>query len=97
MTYLINENRRRYFEDSLIFEFHTYFYDKNPETTIERMKKLGLQYLLVDLNAATIDRDPRRALTARFEELLLTMNAKNLRLVNTDNFCLELALGERRK
>jgi hypothetical protein len=31
------------------------------------MKILGLNYLLVDLNAATIDKDPRRNLTKRYE------------------------------
>lgn len=97
MTYLINENRKRYLEDSLIFTFNSYFYDPSPEVTIERMKKMGLRYLLVDLNAATIDRDSRHALTDRFEKLLLTMNAKNLRLVSTDNYCLEFALAERQK
>ena len=40
MTYLINENRRRYFEDSLISTFHDYFYDTVYETTIERMRKI---------------------------------------------------------
>ncbi len=96
MTYLINNNRKRYLEDSLISTFGDYFYDTVPEVTIERMKKVGLRYLLMDLNAATIDRDPRRALTTRFEKLLLTTNASNLRLVRTDNFCLELAINERK-
>ena len=94
MTYLINENSKRYLEDSLVFEFETFFYDPSPEVTIERMKKVKLGYLLTDLNAATIDRDPRRVLTTRFEHLLLTMRAKNLRLVDTDNLCLQIALGE---
>ena len=97
MTYLINENHKRYFEDSLVFEFENFFYDANPNTTIDRMKKLGLKYLLVDLNAATIDKDPRHALTTRFEHLLVTMNSSSLKLVATDNFCLELALSERKK
>lgn len=97
MTYLINDNRKRYLEDSLISTFGDYFYNKSPEVTIDRMKKVGLKYLLMDLNAATIDRDPRRALTTRFEKLLLTTTAKNLRLVRTDNFCLELAINERAK
>ena len=97
MTYLIDNNRGRYFDDSLIFSFDTYFFDIDHTVAIERMKKLGLKYLLVDLNAATIDRDPRHALTARFEKLLLTMRARNLRLVTTDNFCLELAIGEYKK
>ncbi len=94
MTYLINENSKRYLDDSLVFDFETFFYDQSPEITIERMKKVWLGYLLTDLNAATIDRDPRRVLTNRFEHLLLTMRAKNLRLVDTDNLCLQVALGE---
>ncbi len=97
MTYLINENRKRYLDDSLIFAFDTFFYDVNPDVTVERMKKLGLKYLLVDLNAATIDKDPRRVLTERFEKLLLTMRSSNLRLVDTDSICLRLAIDESRK
>ena len=97
MTYLINENRKRYLDDSLLMTFGDYLYDPSPEKTIDRMKSLGLRYLLVDLNAATIDRDPRHALTDRAEKLLITMNASNLRLVNTDNFCIELAISERKK
>lgn len=94
MTYLIQNNRARYIDDSLVFEFDTFFYDPTPETAIERMRKLGVGYLLVDLNAATIDRDPRRALTTRYEHLLATMRARNLRLVDTDNSCLRLAISQ---
>ncbi len=96
MTYLINNNKSRYLDDSLVFDFETFFYDPSPEKTIDRMKKVGLGYLLTDLNAATIDRDPRRALTTRFEHLLLTMRAKNLKLIDTDNLCLQVAIGEYR-
>ncbi len=92
MTYLIDRNRQRFFEDSLVFSFETYFHDESPEKTIDRMKKLGLKYLLVDLNAATIDKDPRHALTNRFENLLHTMKARNLKLVDTDNTCLRFAI-----
>ena len=94
MTYLINQNAKRYLDDSLVFDFETFFYDPTPEITIDRMKKLWLGYLLTDLNAATIDRDPRRALTTRFEHLLLTMRAKNLTLIDTDNLCLRVAIDE---
>lgn len=94
MTYLINKNLERYYDDSLVFGFDGYFYDESPEKTIEKMRKLGFKFLLIDLNAATIDRDPRRALTKRYEHLLLTMRAKNLKLVNTDNLCLQFALDE---
>ncbi len=96
MTYLIDNNRKRYFDDSLVGAFGTYIYDPSPEKTIEHMKTMGIKYLLVDLNAATIDRDPRHDLTSRFEKLLLTMRAKNLRLIDTDNQCLELAIDEYR-
>lgn len=94
MTYLINKNLHRYYDDSLIFGFDGYFYEPSPEKTIEKMKKLGFKFLLIDLNAATIDRDPRRVLTQRYEHLLLTMRAKNLKLIDTDNLCLEFALDE---
>lgn len=94
MTYLINKNNSRYYDDSLIFWFDGYFYEESPEKTIEKMKKLWFKFLLIDLNAATIDRDPRRVLTQRYEHLLLTMRAKNLKLVNTDNICLQFALDE---
>jgi hypothetical protein len=97
MTYLINKNNTRYFDDSLVMSFRDYFYDPSPEITVERMKKMGLKYLLVDLNAATIDRDPRHDLTTRFENLLKTMNAKNLKLISTDNVCLKLAIAEKKK
>jgi len=97
MTYLIDNNRKRYFDDSLVMTFSNYIYTDSPEETVERMKKMGLKYLLIDLNAATIDKDPRHDLTNRFERLLLTMRAKNLRLVDTDNTCIELALDEYRK
>ena len=40
MTYLINENGTRYLDDSLVFEFGTFFYDPSPEATIDRMKKI---------------------------------------------------------
>lgn len=94
MTYLINRNQQRYLDDSLLFEFETFFYTLSKEKTIDQMKKVWIGYLLADLNAATIDRDSRHVLTTRFEHLLLTMRAKNLRLVDTDNLCLKVAIAE---
>ena len=66
LTYFIDNNRSRYYDDSLVSSLDKYFYDENADITVERMKKLGLKYLLVDLNAATIDKDPRHDLTRRF-------------------------------
>ncbi|MDD2486829.1 MAG: hypothetical protein PHS92_00455 [Candidatus Gracilibacteria bacterium] len=95
LTYFISNNRTRYLDDSLIFDFDKYYYDENPEKTIDRMKKMGLNYLLVDLNAATIDKDPRHDLTRRFENLLKTFKSSRLELVQTDSICLKIALEER--
>jgi hypothetical protein len=90
MTYFIAQNRARYLDDSLVITFPAYFYDPVPEVATNRMKTLGIEYLLVDLNAATIDRDPRHDLTTRMENLLGTFTAKNLTLVSTDSICLQL-------
>ncbi|MCD5380395.1 hypothetical protein LR004_00555 [Candidatus Gracilibacteria bacterium] len=94
LKYHISENNKRLLEDSLITKFNTYIYDKNADVGIERMKKLGINYLLVDLNAATIDQDPRHALTTRYEKLLSTFTSSKLELVETDSVCLKMALEE---
>lgn len=95
LTYFIDNNRSRFYDDSLVMNFGKFFYDSNPNTTIERMKKLGLKYLLVDLNAATIDKDPRHDLTKRFEQLLSTFRSDKLELIQTDSLCLQMALEEK--
>jgi hypothetical protein len=51
-----------------------------------------LKYLLVDLNAATIDKDERRNLTQRYKKLLSTFHSDKLQLVDTDSICLKVAL-----
>lgn len=95
LTYFIDNNRSRYYDDSLVTQFGKYFYDTNPDIAVERMKKLGLKYLLVDLNAATIDKDPRHDLTKRFEQLLSTFRSDKLELIQTDSLCLQMALEEK--
>jgi hypothetical protein len=52
---------------------------------------------LVDLNAATIDRDSRHNLTNRYEKLLSTFRSDKLKLVDTDSMCLKVALEKYRK
>jgi hypothetical protein len=47
---------------------------------------------LVDLNAATIDKDSRRNLTRRYEGLLSTFHSDKLELIETDSMCLKVAL-----
>ena len=95
LTYYVSENRSRYLDDSLLFEFNRYLYDTNPQVTIERLKTLGIRYVLMDLNAATIDRDPARNLTKRYESLLQTVKDPGFSLITTDSPCLRLALEEK--
>lgn len=94
LTYFITDSKFRYFDDSLVQNFYTYFYDEDRNTTVDRISKSGLKYFLVDLNAATIDRDPRHNLTTRYESLLNTFPAKKLQLIQTDSICLRVALDE---
>ncbi len=95
LTYYISENRSRYFDDSLIFEFSRYLHDTDSKVTLDRLKKLGVRYMLVDLNAATIDRDPARNLTKRYESLIETLDDPGLSLITTDSPCLRMALEKK--
>ena len=94
LKYHIANNNTRLLEDSLVESFTKYMYHENSDVTVERIKKLWLKHLLVDLNAATIDEDPNHELTARYELLLKTFVSKKLTLASTDSACLELALDE---
>lgn len=97
LKYFIYNNTSRLVEDSLVVRFDKYMYDENSDITVERIKKIWLKYFLVDLNAATIDKDPRHDLTRRYETLLETFTSDKLELVETDSMCLMLALENYKK
>ncbi len=98
LKYFIIDNHKRFLDDSLVFEFSKYFYDeKNIDSWVEKMKKMWVSYFLVDLNTATIDRDPRHDLTKRFESLLHTFTSNKLELIYTDSMCLKMALEDYNK
>lgn len=97
LRYYISENNKRLYEDSLITQFYSYILWGNPNQTVENMKKLWLEYFLVDLNAATIDNDPRRNLTKRYESLLRTFTSWKLELVSTDSICFQIGLEQYNK
>ena len=92
LKYHISENNNRLYEDSLLNNFDKYFYSENPDITVDRMSKIWIKYFLVDLNAATIDQDPRHNLTKRYEKLLQTFTSKKLELIETDSICLKIWL-----
>lgn len=89
MLYFISENKTRVLEDSLLTKFNTYLFDVDEEVTIERYKELGISYLLLDINAATIDNDPDKSLTKRYENTLSFISNPNIELISTDSVCLE--------
>lgn len=91
LKYYISENNNRLLEDSLLFKFNDYIYSENEKETISRMKKLWLKYLLVDLNAATIDKSEIHDLTKRYEKLLKTLLVSDdLEIISTDSICLRI-------
>lgn len=91
LKYFITKNNSRLLEDSLLTAFDTYIYDpQDNSNSFTRMKKLGIEYLLIDLNAATIDQDPRKDLTRRYENLLVSLISENIELIKTDSICLQL-------
>ncbi len=92
LKYFITENNYRLFEDSLIFTFDDYIYDKDINTTVNNFKKLWMKYIIVDLNTPTIDKDPTHNLTKRFENLLKTFTSERLQLIDTDSICLRTAI-----
>jgi NADH/NAD ratio-sensing transcriptional regulator Rex len=50
-----------------------------------------LKYILLDLNAATIDQDPAKRLTERYEHLLNFLTHPKVKLISSDSVCLKLA------
>jgi len=98
LKYFITSNNSRLLEDSLLTTFDTYFYDESSwEKAFSRMKQVWIDYMLIDLNAATIDNDPRKDLTRRYENLITGLTSGKLDLVKTDSYCLSLGLHEYKK
>jgi hypothetical protein len=97
LKYYISENNTRFYEDSLLTRFNDYLYDDDFDTVVERYQKLDIWYILLDINAATIDRDPSRNLTQRYEKMLMLATNSNLKLIETDSVCLRVALDVYKK
>ncbi len=98
MKYFVSDNNYRLYDDSLLFSFQKYLFDESDiNKAPERIKKLGMNYILVDLNAATIDKSPIGDLTKRYESVLKTFTSEKLELVSTDSMCLMMALEDYKK
>lgn len=97
LKYYISENHKRLFVDNLLEKFQTYFYDENFSLISERLRKIWIHSLIVDLNAATIDNDPEKLLTQRYENMLSYFTDKSLKLIETDSICLKVWLASYKK
>lgn len=94
LRYYISENNKRLLEDSLLFTYNDYIHWDNNSITTSRFRKLWVNYLLIDLNAATIDKSDDHLLTNRYEKILKTFTSNNLELIETDSICLQLWLDK---
>ena len=92
LKYYISENPQRVLEDSLLTQFENFIYDTDKDITFERFKKLDIDYMLIDLNAATIDQWVEKNLTKRYEHILEFMTYDKLQLIESDSICLKLWL-----
>ena len=92
LKYYIHESYNRFLEDDLLTSFWSYFYDEDNAVITQRFKKVGIESLIVDLNAATIDQDPEKKLTQRYENILSYFTSDSLELIETDSVCLRIGL-----
>ncbi len=97
LRYYISENNTRLLEDSLLFNFNDYIYANSLSDTINNFKAIDIKYLLLDLNAATIDQSSTKDLTNRYEKLLETFVSNDIELISTDSVCLKIWLDQYEK
>lgn len=93
LKYYITDNTQRLLEDSLLVQFENFIYDANRKLSLERLQKLNISYLLIDLNAATIDdAEWEQLLTQRYMHLLDFISLDDMELIETDSICLKIWL-----
>jgi len=91
MTYFMVDNNTRVWSDGLINQFDSYLWDDDQALISSRLVDLWVQYMIFDLNAATIDEDPRRDLTRRYENLLRYSLSSEVEYIAWDSICFRLA------
>lgn len=91
MTYFMVENNTRVWSDNLLNAFDAYVWDEDIWTITERLQKLWVRHVIFDLNAATIDEDPRKDLTRRYENLLRYSLSDEVDFIAGDSVCYRLA------
>lgn len=92
LKYHIIKNNARIMEDGLLNKFHDYIYDASSTSReVSRIKSLGMDYIIFDLGAATIDNDPGKRLVARTDAMFEIFTDPSLSLVASNSVCFKLA------
>lgn len=97
LKYFISENNKRLFGDNLLISYKNYIQWVDDTITTENFNALNLKYILLDLNAATIDQDPGKRLTWRYEDILRYIAESDSQLIEADSICLKVALEDYQK
>lgn len=63
-------------EDSLIDKFNYLSSDGDHDKTFARLKKLGINFMIIDMFTPTIDKTPEKTLTRKFKNLIAFVEAK---------------------
>lgn len=91
LYYLIDNNYQRVFQDNQLDVFNEINVTReNKELVATALKKQGYEYIIYDLNTASIDRTSEKTLTKKAEkfEAFLKDNTK-LELITTDKYYLD--------
>ena len=92
LKYFISENNTRIAKDDLLDDFNDFIYSDDENIINSRFKSLWIDYLLLDLNIATLDNSKQHSLVNRYEKLLWVLKNDNFKLIETDSICLRLWL-----
>ena len=90
MTYFMVDNNIRVLQDNLINRFDTYIWNEDLSVVTQRLQDLDMWYMIIDLNAATIDDDPRRDLTRRYENILRYAMSSEVEYITGDSICFRI-------
>ncbi len=92
MNYFIDQNNTRVFEDNQLdnftFIYNRYYGVKDVMNTA--MKKVGIEYVLFDLNTGSIDKTPDKSLTKKIEKFYdYVSNNRGITLITSDRLMVD--------
>jgi hypothetical protein len=92
MNYFIDQNNTRVFEDNQLDNF-TFIYNRYygvKDVMNAAMKKVGIEYVLFDLNTGSIDKTPDKSLTKKIEKFYdYVSNNRGITLITSDRLMVD--------